>query len=96
MLHFCSRNLHTISDQAKWLLKEFPNETRDLYRQWLFEKAKDASNRSNYRQVCRKIQAYQKLFGDEYTSLIVETLVTSYPKRTAFLDELQKIKIKGL
>ena len=94
MLLYCTENLHELTQHVQWLKAEYPNETKDLYLQWLFEQASRASNRSNYRKVCREIQSFKKLFGDEATALLVETLLKKYPNRTAFLDELGKMNTK--
>lgn len=94
MLIFCTENLHELPQHVQWLKAKYPNETKDLYLQWLFEQANNASNRSNYRKVCREIQSFKKLFGDEATAVLVETLLKTYPYRTAFQDELGKINIK--
>jgi hypothetical protein len=94
MLLFCTENLHELTHHVQWLKAKYPNETKDLYLQWLFEQANIASNRSNYRKVCREIQSFKKLFGDEATAVLVETLLKTYPYRTAFQDELGKMKIK--
>jgi hypothetical protein len=94
MLIFCTENLHELPQHVQWLKTKYPKETKDLYLQWLFEQANNATNRSNYRKVCREIQSFKKLFGDEATAVLVETLLKKYPYRTAFQDELGKINIK--
>ncbi len=94
LLHYCQVNLYNLPEHVQWLKAEYPQETKELYLQWLYEKASSASNRSNYRQVCREIKAFKKLFGDEATALLVDALQKKYPLRTAFLDELDKMKTK--
>ncbi len=94
MLHHCQDNLHDLTEHAQWLKAEYPNETKELYIQWLLDRASGASTRPNYRQVCREIKTFKKVFGDEATGLLIETLQTTYPQRPAFLDELSKINIK--
>jgi hypothetical protein len=97
LLHYCQGNLYDLPEHVQWLKAEYPQETKDLYLQWLYEKASNASNRSKYRQVCREIKTFKKLFGDEATALLVDALQKKYPLRTAFLDELDKMKTnKGL
>lgn len=92
MLDYCRDNLHAIQQHAQWLNAEFPTETKVLYGQWLHNQAESASARPKYRQVCREIKSFRNLFGNDDTSLLIETLKLKYPKRTAFLDELNKIK----
>lgn len=94
LLHYCQVNLYNLPEHVQWLKAEYPQETKELYLLWLYEKASSASNRSNYRQVCREIKAFKKLFGDEVTALLVDTLQKKYPLRTAFLDELDKMNTK--
>ncbi|MGE6486791.1 SWIM zinc finger family protein [Paenisporosarcina sp. NPDC076898] len=94
MLDYCRDNLHAIQQHAQWLNAEFPTETKVLYGQWLHNQAESASARPKYRQVCREIKIYRSLFGNDDTNLLIETLKSKFPKRTAFLDELNKINTK--
>lgn len=91
MLLHCQVNLHDVTEHAQWLKAEYPNETKKLYIQGLLDRANGASTRPNYRQVCREIKTFKKVFGDEAIGILVETLQTTYPQRPAFLDELSKI-----
>ena len=92
LLLYCKGNLHDLPEHAQWLHTEHPQETKDLYLQWLYEKASSASNRSKYRQVCREIKSFKNLFGKEDTAILVDSLQKKYPLRIAFLDELDKMK----
>ncbi|HSO57680.1 MAG TPA: SWIM zinc finger family protein [Paenisporosarcina sp.] len=91
VLDHCQDNLHDVPEHAQWLKAVYPNETKELYMQWLLKRASGASTRPNYRQVCREIKTFKKVFGDEATGLLVDTLQNTYPQRSAFLDELSKI-----
>ena len=86
MLHHCQDNLLVLTEHAQCLKAEYPKETKELYIQWLLDRASGASTRPNYRQVCREIKTFKKVFGDASTAILVDTLQKQYPQRPAFLD----------
>lgn len=91
LLELCSEKLSHIKEHAFWLSKSHPNEVNTLYQDFIMQLAKEASDRGKYRVVCREIKAFQKLSGNS-TVALVETLMSKYPQRPAFIDELSKIK----
>lgn len=54
--------------------------------------ASQSSNRQQYKNVCREIK---RLFCCEAdVKLLIEKLIKAYPRRSAFIDELEKLKAK--
>lgn len=65
---------------------------QESYQSLIFQQAKEANKRSHYRRVCKFIKSYQ----DDYQTKakeIVNELENEYYRKTAFLDELSKIKL---
>jgi len=91
LLNLCTENLSAIKEHAHWLSTFYPNEVNTLYQKFILQMAEEASDRAKYRKVCKEIKTFQNLFG-MYTASLIESLISKYPKRTAFLDELNKIK----
>lgn len=91
LLELCTENLSHIKEHGFWLSKSHPKEVNSLYQDFIMQLAKEASDRGKYRVVCREIKALQKLSGNS-TVTLVGTLMSTYPQRPAFLDELSKIK----
>lgn len=91
LLDLCTENPSHIKEHAFWLSKSHPTEINTLYQNFIMQLAKEASDRGKYRVVCREIRALHKLSGNSPVAL-VETLMSKYPQRPAFLDELSKIK----
>lgn len=92
MMEFVRLNPAVIEHYASVLLDHYTEEINQLYRAHIMSIAASASNRSNYRKVCEVIKRYKKLVGKEASSTLVAELKEKYPKRTAFLDELNRIK----
>jgi hypothetical protein len=92
MLQLCTEYPNSIQDHAKWLFKVYPIEVENLYQKSILQMAEAASDRGKYRKVCKEIKTFQKLFGDLKSLEFVEALRVKYPKRTAFLDELSRVK----
>ncbi len=91
LIELCTENLSHIKEHAFWLSKSHPDEVKTLYQNFILQMAEEASERAQYRRVCKEIETFQNLFGI-YTASLVETIMSKYPQRPAFLDELSKIK----
>lgn len=75
----------------KYLRKDYGTDLVDLYAQQILEYLSDNAGRNYYRNACRYIRKMQQLGGGAKAQELIETLRKTYPKRTALLDELNKI-----
>lgn len=87
---------NSLQELTAWeddLKKYFPYELCKLYQTLLFEEMKNATNRKEYAYLInyfKKIAAYPQ--GKEVIFYLTNTWKQCYPRRTAMLDELAKIK----
>lgn len=66
-------------------------EVKGAYKDLIMQEARQANKRNHYRKVCRTIKTYQKDYQTNADD-IISKLETKYHRKTAFLDELSKIK----
>jgi len=92
MMDYVRINPTMIEHYASGLLPHYTEEVSQLYHAYIMNMAASASNRSNYYKVCQTIKRYKKLVGKEASASLIAELEAKYPKRTAFLDELNRIK----
>ncbi|RIW31319.1 hypothetical protein D3H55_15190 [Bacillus salacetis] len=81
-----------IEQYAGKLEKEYKEDVLQIYKQYLFDQANEASNRRVYKEVCRKINRYKKIAGKEKQMEVIDALEELNKNKPAFLDELKKIK----
>jgi hypothetical protein len=66
-------------------------QVKEAYKKLIMQEAEQANKRSHYRKVCRSIKSYQKDYQTNANDIIYK-LEYVYNRKTAFLDELSKIK----
>lgn len=72
----------------------FPTEVFPIYSIKIREFAEMANSRSQYKKVCGQIKALYQIGGKETAEQLISSLVQTYPRRSAFLDELSKLRKK--
>ncbi|WP_421383190.1 SWIM zinc finger family protein [Bacillus salacetis] len=92
LLEFVRDNPRYIEEYAGKLEKDYKEEVIEIYTKYILEEAKSASNRSNYREVCRKLNRFKKVAGKPQQVGVIEALMDLYKRKPAFLDELGKIR----
>ncbi|MBB6694694.1 hypothetical protein H7B90_25175 [Cohnella xylanilytica] len=75
----------------KELVGPYPEETYRLFERHIEAEAADASNRKQYKQVCKIVKELLKAGGRETAERIVSGLRRTYSKRPAMLEELDKL-----
>ena len=91
LLEFVRDDVRRIGDYDELLIKDYKDDVDEIYSFYINEMSKLASNRREYKKVCRIIKRYKELFGDLKTYNIVRQLQVQHKKRPAFIDELEKI-----
>lgn len=84
-------SFYVLDDYEKYLRKDYATGLVDLYAQQILVYLGDNAGRNYYRNACRYIRKIQQLGGGAKAHQLIETLRDTYPKRTALLDELNKI-----
>lgn len=91
LLDHCRTDVSAIEHLHPHLLADYPHEVNEIYTNYIYQQIERASNRKAYWTVCQKIKKFKKALGAEPAAVLIEELKFMYPKRTAFLDELEKI-----
>ncbi|MBS5938648.1 hypothetical protein [Clostridium sp.] len=91
LLQFCKEDVRRIEIYDELLIKDYRDDVNVMYK-FLIEKMSEmASNRKEYKKVCKVIKRYINLLGEIDAYKIVKELKKKYQKRPAFIDELGKI-----
>ncbi|WP_033826562.1 hypothetical protein NST54_13490 [Caldifermentibacillus hisashii] len=93
LLEYCKRHIYYIESYYQYLINDYYEETKELFRMYIEKIACQASNRSQYRKVCHIIQTYKNNFGKNQAQSLINELKQENKRRPAFIDELSKIKV---
>ncbi|WP_158241211.1 SWIM zinc finger domain-containing protein [Planomicrobium sp. MB-3u-38] len=92
LLDYCRTNVSAIEHLYPHLLADYPHEVNEIYTAYIYRQIERASNRKAYWTACQIIKNFKGTLGAEAAAGLIEELKFMYPKRTALLDELGKIK----
>lgn len=92
ILEYAKANTSRIVDLYPYLIENHLSEVNTLFVKMIMRDAEVASDRKKYKAVCKNIKQYKKACGETNSRKLIEELMNKYPRRPAFLDELQKIK----
>lgn len=67
----------------------FAEQATELYKDWIWEEADAAANRSEYAAVCRKLKKFSEN-SPIAARVLAQELREKFPRRPAFQDELKK------
>ena len=67
----------------------FAEQATELYKDWIWEEADAATNRSEYAAVCRKLKKFSEN-SPIAARVLAQELREKFPRRPAFQDELKK------
>lgn len=79
---------------GKILIKDYPEEILSLCAEAIREKCSQATDRRLYKKVCKDLQQLIKWKGNSVARELIDEFKQKYPRRTALLDELQKVEKK--
>lgn len=79
---------------GQFLVKTYPEEIYAICETYIREKCAGAKDRREYKKVCKDILQLIKWKGKATAKLLIDEFKTTYPRRTALLDELQKVEKK--
>ncbi|PEJ57738.1 hypothetical protein CN692_11665 [Bacillus sp. AFS002410] len=92
LLQYCRMYISSVKQLYPHLVEEYLEETRVLFERAIEVEAEQAADRKMYKQVCKTIVQFNKIFGGEYASNIISNMKQKYVKKPAFIDELGKLK----
>ena len=79
---------------AQFLVMDYPNEIYELCANYIREQCAQATDRRLYKKVCKDLLQLIKWKGNATAKLLVDEFKATYPRRSALLDELQKVEKK--
>ncbi|MBT2645109.1 SWIM zinc finger family protein [Bacillus sp. ISL-41] len=92
ILEYATAKPSSIVELYPYLIENHLSKVNNLFVDMIMYDAENASERRLYKQVCKDIRKYKKACGEMNSRKLIEELMSKYPRRPAFLDELQKIK----
>lgn len=92
LLRYCQENPQAIDRLHTHLLPVYPTEVDALFAAYITQAASRASDRNQYHAVCSVIERYRAACGPARGEAIIRALREAYPRRRAFLDELNRIQ----
>jgi len=75
------------------LLPLYQEQVYELFNQLITTSAGNANNRSHYQNVCSHLRLLVKIGGKKIAGELVGQLLQQYPRKPAFRQELQSVKI---
>jgi len=84
-------SLQSIAENEKYLAKDYSKELIELYDQELIRYADNNMGRKSYQTACRYLRRLKKLGGNEKTNELISYFRETYPRRRAFLEELNNV-----
>ena len=87
-----SNDKHLLCQYTHLLKDEYPEQLLRMYRVAVEKEAEHASNRSYYRQLVGDLRVMKSITGgDKIVDEIIKKWKVQYKKRSAMLDELNRI-----
>lgn len=94
LLTCCQNNPDMISELYPDLIKDYPEQVKEIFIDYIRKSARRSSNRKEYQGVCNIIRTFNKIADLENTIEIMIELRQLFHRKPAFLDELSKIRIR--
>lgn len=92
LMYYCDRYPEKIFSLYCNFDKCYNEQINRLFICVIQDHAKRASDRSNYKSICNEIRVYKKACGKAGAVVLKHELTDNYRRKSAFLDELRKIK----
>lgn len=83
-----------IVDHGKRLTESFPEETYEIYEEYILEEAKEATDRAKYKYICKVIKNLFEAGIKPRAFELIDRLSEMYQRRPAMVEELAGLKKK--
>ncbi|TSA38183.1 MAG: hypothetical protein D4R64_03925 [Porphyromonadaceae bacterium] len=84
-------SLHNIEAFDKYLAAGYSNELVEMYSTGIVYLLKRSTNRDHYQEACRYLRRMIKLGAREQCDELIRKIRVEYPRRSALLDELNRV-----
>ena len=93
LLAYVQKEPRRVLEFYRQLLPLYQEQVYELFGQLIIVSAGNASNRSQYRNICSHLRLLIKIGGKTIAVDLVEQLLQQYPRKPAFKEELLSVKI---
>lgn len=93
LLSYCQLSPSRIFTYSKYLKEDYPEEVKALYYQDITKQANNASNRSHYKELRKKLLQFQKAGYASEVKDVIQQLKFLYPRRTVLHEELRNLRL---
>ncbi|NJP37981.1 hypothetical protein [Alkalicoccus luteus] len=90
LLAGCEKDLWKIRELGPRLQPVYPDIVREMFSQLVDHGARMATNRKQYRALCRLVKQCAKVNGKAQGIELIAKLRNEYPRRSALMEELEK------
>lgn len=94
LLELLGRDNSLIMSYGQQVAKRYPDEVHPIYEAYILDQAQHATDRRKYRETCRFLKEYYDAGAKQESVQLIDRLSAMYPRRSAMLDELSKLKGK--
>jgi hypothetical protein len=94
LLEAIRRNPYYIVHYGKQLAAHYSEEAYGIYEEWIWNQAKEATDRGKYKAVCHSIKSLWTAGGRMEALKLIDRLNEAYPRRPAMQDELAGLRKK--
>lgn len=88
---YCRDHIYAITYLYRYLQPDYEKDVEAIFAAYIREEAANAADLNQYGKVCGLIRKYKKACGLEAARTIIAELKERYPRRTAFMRELEAV-----
>ncbi|MGM8214823.1 DUF6880 family protein [Bacillaceae bacterium W0354] len=92
LLKYCLESPMTITELYPYLIEDYIEEVDEIFTKFIRSEAASATNRKQYRDVCKKLKEYKNACGEAKFDVMVQELKQTYERKPAFINELEKVE----
>ncbi len=92
LMAICRKNHSCIAEYGALFPEAYKQEVHQIYHDYVLAKAKTASDRRMYKDVCQTLQGLRGVCGKTAMNHLVLRIKAEHLRQPAFLDELGKLK----
>ncbi len=94
LLEDVMENPYDLFYYGECLVEDYPEQIYELCYKVISDNCAGAKDRREYKKITKQIAQLMKWNGNETARSLIEELKKTYPRRTALLDELEKVEKK--
>jgi hypothetical protein len=91
LIAICRKNISRITEYGALVPESYRPEVEQLYRKFVLDQAKSASDRGMYKKVCQSLKSLGSTCGKAVMNELAQKIKAEHPRQPAFLDELGKL-----